>query len=88
MLINAILISDTDTVVTVTRELSPGDEIIFMSKGKRAIVKARSSIPIYHKAAIKQINQGEAVLKYGEIIGHATTAILPGEHVHTHNLAT
>ena len=87
MLINAILISDTDTVVTVTRAL-PGDEIIFMSKGKRAIVKARSSIPIYHKAAIKQINQGEAVLKYGEIISHATTAILPGEHVHTHNLAT
>ncbi|MDQ6598863.1 SAF domain-containing protein [Bacillus salipaludis] len=29
---------------------------------------------------------GEDILKYGEVIGLATTDIEPGEHVHIHNL--
>ena len=31
--------------------------------------------------------QGAAVRRYGQVIGFATTAIAPGDHVHTHNLA-
>ncbi|MBI1247489.1 altronate dehydratase [bacterium] len=44
-------------------------------------------IPAGHKVAIREIPQGEAVLKYGQIIGQATQPITPGEHVHSHNLA-
>src|SRR5690606_15764332 len=40
-----------------------------------------------HKVAIAPIAEGEPVLKYGQIIGYATRAIRPGEHVHLHNLA-
>ncbi|MDP7375071.1 MAG: UxaA family hydrolase, partial [Alphaproteobacteria bacterium] len=32
------------------------------------------------------IRQGEAVRKYAQIIGYASTDIRPGEHVHTHNV--
>ena len=41
-----------------------------------------------HKYARRAIAAGEAVVKYGMPIGHATRAIAAGEHVHVHNLAT
>lgn len=41
-----------------------------------------------HKYALRAIAAGENVIKYGMPIGHATCAIAPGEHVHTHNLKT
>ncbi len=41
-----------------------------------------------HKYAIYDINKGENIIKYGQVIGHATENIKKGEHVHTHNLKT
>ncbi|MGY3080775.1 hypothetical protein ACVWZZ_007183 [Bradyrhizobium sp. LM6.10] len=42
-------------------------------------------IPSGHKVAIKPIAVGEAVIRYGQIIGFATTPIAPGQHVHVQN---
>jgi altronate hydrolase len=44
-------------------------------------------IPAGHKVAIRTIGVGEAVKRYGQIIGFATQPILPGQHVHVHNIA-
>lgn len=41
-----------------------------------------------HKHARVPIRAGEAVIKYGEVIGRATADIAVGELVHTHNLKT
>ena len=41
-----------------------------------------------HKYALRDIRQGENVIKYGQPIGHATQDIAKGEHIHTHNLKT
>ena len=41
-----------------------------------------------HKYALRDIAEGENVVKYGMPIGHATRFIAKGEHVHTHNLVT
>ena len=41
-----------------------------------------------HKYALRDIRQGENVIKYGQPIGHATCDIQKGEHIHTHNLKT
>ncbi len=41
-----------------------------------------------HKIALHPIAEGEDVIKYGYPIGHATTAIKAGEHVHSQNLKT
>jgi altronate hydrolase len=38
--------------------------------------------------ALRRHGAGDPVIKYGRPIGVATRAIEPGEHVHTHNLAT
>ncbi len=41
-----------------------------------------------HKYAVRDIANGETIIKYGNPIGHATKDIKKGEHVHTHNLKT
>jgi altronate hydrolase len=44
-------------------------------------------IPAGHKLAIRSVEAGAPVRRYGQIIGFATRDIQAGEHVHTHNLA-
>src|SRR5690606_22136365 len=48
---------------------------------------AAERIPRGDKVAIALIAENEPVRKYGQIIGYATKAIRPGEHVHLQNLA-
>jgi altronate hydrolase len=49
------------------------------------IVVERDIVP-GHKVAICSIAAGDPVRRYGQVIGEATSAIHPGDHVHIHNL--
>ena len=40
-----------------------------------------------HKIARTAMAKGEAILKFGQVIGHATEDIAAGAHVHSHNCA-
>lgn len=48
---------------------------------------ARERVPRGHKMAARDIGAGEAIVKFGQIIGFATRAIAAGEWVHEHNVA-
>ncbi|MEM9840911.1 MAG: UxaA family hydrolase, partial [Pseudomonadota bacterium] len=50
-------------------------------------VSAAADIPAGHKIALRPVEQGGAVLKYGQPIGRASLPIRIGDHVHTHNLS-
>ena len=52
----------------------------------RGVVTAIDDIPAGHKVAVRPIAAGAPVHKYGEVIGIAREDILPGAHVHSHNL--
>ena len=41
-----------------------------------------------HKIALRDIREGEDIIKYGYKIGHALCDIREGEHIHTHNIKT
>ena len=43
------------------------------------------NIKFGHKVALRAIQSGESIIKYGIPIGIATQDIQPREHVHTHN---
>ena len=43
-------------------------------------------VPAGHKIAVRDIAEGQPVLRYNQIIGFASRAIRVGEHIHTHNL--
>lgn len=46
----------------------------------------REVIPSGHKISVKKIPSGDKIIKYGQVIGVAVNDILPGEHVHVHNV--
>ena len=45
-------------------------------------------IDLGHKIALKDIKEGEPIIKYDNLIGYATCDIKRGDHVHTHNIRT
>lgn len=49
-------------------------------------VTIRRLVPGGHKFALRIIASGEPVRRYGQVIGFATQAIAPGDHIHSHNL--
>jgi len=82
-----------DTTNNQVIRLNPSDNVVVARAGIPAGaytpeegITCRGAIPAGHKIATAIIKQGEAVLKYGQVIGFATSNISPGEHVHTHNL--
>jgi altronate hydrolase len=79
---SAILLHSTDNVA-VARVALPAFHTLEVNG---ITLTTQSSIPPGHKIAIRTIAPGEAVHRYGNVIGFATQAIAPGEHVHVHNL--
>jgi altronate hydrolase len=67
-----------DAVLIARTTLLPGIEV---AEG----VVTSERIPAGHKVAIRPIAVGEPIRRYGQIIGFATQAIAPGQHVHTQN---
>ena len=49
---------------------------------------SKNDVPIGHKVALIDFNEGDTVIKYGEDIGRAISPIKKGEHVHVHNVKT
>lgn len=79
-----IRIHETDNVAVALQPLSCGR---IVSVGEAEIVLTED-IPHGHKFAIKQIPQGDRVIKYGSSIGIAIDEIKQGAWVHTHNVKT
>ena len=74
-------IDPRDDVAVALAPLAPGEAV---AEG----VTARADIPAGHKVALRAIARGREVRKYGWPIGQALADIAPGDHVHSHNLAT
>jgi (2R)-sulfolactate sulfo-lyase subunit alpha len=51
-------------------------------------VTAKQDIPIGHKVALTEFNEGDTVVKYGEDVGRMVGNAKTGEHVHIHNHRT
>ena len=49
-------------------------------------VRTVDPIPFAHKVALRAIEEGERVIKYGVPIGRAKVPIAAGSHVHVHNI--
>ena len=71
-----------DNVVTVTKD-APVNTVFTVGSDEISVL---NDISFGHKIAIKKIEEGEDVLKYGVKIGVASTEIKKGEHVHIHNV--
>lgn len=76
-----ILLHPSDNVAVTGAPLEQGANLAEFG------ITSQMAIPRGHKIALRSIAADAPVVKYGQIIGHATRDIAPGEHVHTDNLA-
>lgn len=81
--VDVIALHARDNVCVAARDLPAGIEVSAYGASARLM----GAVGLGHKIALRPIAAGEPVFKYGQTIGFATTAIAPGELVHTHNLA-
>lgn len=79
-----IQIHPSDNVVVALAAIAKGEELIVNGQ----TVTALEDIPRGHKLALKDIAEGENIVKYGVAIGHATAAAPAGSWMHTHNVKT
>lgn len=84
--VRAIIMKPIDNVCTVVGIVEPGTEITAEIGDNKVTTLVTERIPFGHKFALTPIKKGEAVVKYGEVIGLATRDILPGQYVHVHNI--
>jgi altronate dehydratase small subunit len=83
-----IVINEKDNVATALETLSAGAEVSVEVQGHIEKITLLSDIPVGHKLALRDIEKGEAVIKYGEHIGQSTSRISRGEYVHVHNVVS
>ncbi|NBB83994.1 MAG: altronate dehydratase [Alphaproteobacteria bacterium] len=75
-----VRLNTADNVAIARTEILPGTEL--PGEG----VTTTAAVPAGHKVATAPIAEGEPIRRYGQIIGFATEAIDPGDHVHVHNV--
>jgi altronate hydrolase len=81
---NAVRIHPTDNVVVAVRPLAPGE--VVDAAGEPIVLE--EEIPAGHKIALRALEPGEAVVKYGFEIGRVTERVERGRWIHSHNLKT
>ena len=90
-MIHFVVHDEHDSVgVVVVEGVKAGDRLSgwIMDQDKDLQVVAKSDIPIGHKLAIRQLDNGATVIKYGVDIGKTIAPIQVGEHTHVQNLRT
>lgn len=86
MVMNAILLDPTDNVVTCVKEVRAGEEVKYRLGDKVYSLTAKETIPYCHKIALKTFDQGDEVIKYGELIGRTTEKKEKGSWLSHHNV--
>ncbi|MEA3195851.1 MAG: altronate hydrolase, partial [Betaproteobacteria bacterium] len=78
----------------LTIRLHPDDDVVIArveilagTMVTKENVRAAVRVPAGHKIAVRAVEQGKPLHRYNQIIGFATQAIEPGDHVHVHNVA-
>ncbi len=79
-----IKIHPEDNVAVALKDLSKAETLNVAG----STVTLTEDIPRGHKFALRDLKEGENVIKYGNPIGHVTGAVSCGSWIHTHNLKT
>ena len=76
-----------DNVATLLSDASAGT-IELLNGGERHTLPLLEPVKLGHKVALSKLQPGDAVIKFGVRIGHATKTIAVGAWIHLHNLAS
>jgi len=84
-MIRAIVLNTNDNVGTLVDAAKKDDKVSLTGELNETVTLVEN-IEFGHKLAIRTIDHGGKIIKYGKVIGQAVKAIKIGEHVHTHNV--
>lgn len=81
---------DDNVGVVVVEGLTAGTDMLGVVTHDNSDFRltAKVDIPIGHKVALKDLKEGDTVVKYGEDIGRMIKDVAVGDHVHVHNCKT
>lgn len=79
----AVHLRPDDNIAVAARPLQAGLELDHLGKK----IQLAGRVGMGHKFALSSIRKGQAIHKFGQIIGFAKEDIAAGEHVHVHNVA-
>jgi (2R)-sulfolactate sulfo-lyase subunit alpha len=82
--------ADDSVAVVVVEGVGAGTAMTgwIMDEDRTIAIEARQDIPIGHKVALKDMQPGDTVIKYGIDMGKVVAPIRAGEHAHVHNIKT
>ncbi|HYI04703.1 MAG TPA: UxaA family hydrolase [Reyranella sp.] len=90
-MIHCVLHDAADTVAVVVVEgVAAGTAMTgwVMDDDRLIELQAQQDIPIGHKVALKDMDVGDTVVKYGIDMGKVVAPIRKGEHAHVQNVKT
>jgi altronate hydrolase len=92
--VQLITTTGSENVANAVIRLNPLDDVLIARQPipqglmlQADALVALDAIPAGHKIATHDVEIGQPLRRYGQIIGFASQSIRAGEHVHVHNLA-
>ena len=84
----SIQMTANDNVSTVLCDIQAGDEVLVYDDEQhlRFTLTAQENIPYGNKIALRDMAEGEKIIKYGEAAGITCRSIPKGALVHVHNV--
>lgn len=76
----AMLLEAGDNIIVATGDIEEGTQLLEHG------VTVNHQTPQGHKIAIRNIQSGAPILKFGTVIGYAAQNIAPGDWLHSHNI--
>ena len=86
MKVNALIMDEIDNVVTCVTEVAKGEAIVYQNGSEFLTLCAEEDIPYCHKIALKDFAEGDAVIKYGELIGKTNCSVAKGHLINHENI--
>ena len=79
----AFQIDKADNVATALTPIEPG-AVRLLGDAQAEEMQVLEKVPVGHKFALRDIAEGEMIVKYGVVIGRATKPVSAGSWVHLH----
>lgn len=89
-MVKSLCLQAQDNVGTMLGNAEPEDTISITNPALEEVsrIRAENKIVFGHKVALRDIAEGEKIIKCAAVIGKATRDIRKGEHVHIHNVVS
>lgn len=81
---------DDSVGVAVVENIKAGMDVVGykMDTDEKVTLKALDDIPLGHKIALRDLKEGDTIIKYDVDMGRVVAPIKAGGHAHVHNIKT